>query len=91
MRQVHNVGLYCPYGASVAEHLNHDAHRAAGQSPISIPGSVMDRIDIITSMLVILDDHIDCCFRYLWKGIWCCWGLYCRFQGICWYDLILRP
>ena len=33
MRQVHIVGLYCPYGAGVAEHLDHDAHRAAGQSP----------------------------------------------------------
>lgn len=46
--QVHAVGLYGPRGAGVAEHLDYDAHLAAGQSPDPIPGSVMDRVDIIT-------------------------------------------
>jgi 5-aminolevulinate synthase len=40
--------LYGPRGAGVAEHLDYDMHKAAGQSPDPIPGSVMDRVDIIT-------------------------------------------
>jgi len=47
-RQVHAVGLYGPRGAGVAEHLDYEAHKAAGQSGEAIPGSVMDRVDIIT-------------------------------------------
>lgn len=46
--QVHAVGLYGPRGAGVAEHLDFDAHVAAGDSPHGIQGSVMDRVDIIT-------------------------------------------
>ena len=53
MRQVHAVGLYGPRGAGVAEHLDYDTHLAAGQSPNPIPGSVMDRVDIITGMLIV--------------------------------------
>jgi len=53
MRQAHTVGLYGPHGAGVAEHLDHDPHHAAGQSPNPIPGSVIDHVDIITGMLVV--------------------------------------
>ena len=42
--------MYGPRGAGVAEHLDYDAHKAAGQSVKSIPGTVMDRVDIITGM-----------------------------------------
>lgn len=43
--------MYGPRGAGVAEHLDWDAHVKAGNSPDAIPGSVMDRIDIITGTL----------------------------------------
>jgi len=36
----------------VAEHLDYDAHALAGDSPHPIKGSVMDRVDIITGMLI---------------------------------------
>uniref|UniRef100_D8PKJ2 5-aminolevulinate synthase n=2 Tax=Schizophyllum commune (strain H4-8 / FGSC 9210) TaxID=578458 RepID=D8PKJ2_SCHCM len=49
--EVHAVGLYGPRGAGVAEHLDYDLHKAAGDSPDAIPGTVMDRVDIITGTL----------------------------------------
>ena len=44
--EVHAVGMYGPYGAGVAEHLDYESH-ASGQSK----GTIMDRIDIITGTL----------------------------------------
>ncbi|KAK7060341.1 mitochondrial 5-aminolevulinate synthase [Paramarasmius palmivorus] len=49
--EVHAVGLYGPHGAGVAEHLDYEAQKAAGNSPEPIKGSVMDRVDIITGTL----------------------------------------
>ena len=43
--------MYGPRGAGVAEHLDWDAHVRAGDSPHAIPGSVADRVDIITGTL----------------------------------------
>lgn len=49
--EVHAVGMYGPRGAGVAEHLDWEAHKRAGQSPDAISGTVMDRVDIITGTL----------------------------------------
>jgi len=49
--------LYGPRGAGVAEHLDYDAHKAAGESPEAVKGSVMDRVDIITGMFLFLVFH----------------------------------
>lgn len=43
--------MYGPRGAGVAEHLDWEAQRRAGQRPDTIKGSVMDRVDIITGTL----------------------------------------
>ena len=45
--------MYGPRGAGVAEHLDYDAHQAAGQSSDPIPGTVMDRVDIITGNYIL--------------------------------------
>ena len=80
MCQVHTAGLYGLHGAGVAKHLGHDVHHAAGQSPNPIPSSVMDHIDIVTGMLIVaVSSRMTILIAVL---EWCCWGLYCRLQGI---------
>jgi 5-aminolevulinate synthase len=44
--------MYGPHGAGVAEHLDFEAQKLAGKSSKPIPGSVMDRVDIITGALL---------------------------------------
>jgi 5-aminolevulinate synthase len=43
--------MYGPRGAGVAEHLDFETHKNAGQNPNPIKGTVMDRVDIITGTL----------------------------------------
>jgi 5-aminolevulinate synthase len=59
--------LYGPRGAGVAEHLDYDVHKAAGQSPNPIKGTVMDRVDIITGNLRVLL-YLFLKPTYLFKG-----------------------
>ncbi|KZT12921.1 5-aminolevulinic acid synthase [Laetiporus sulphureus 93-53] len=49
--EVHAVGLYGPHGAGVAEHLDWEAQKRAGNRREPVSGSIMDRIDIITGTL----------------------------------------
>lgn len=55
---MHAVGLYGPRGAGVAEHLDYEAQLAHGENPDPIPGSVMDRIDIITGQYTSHNFHL---------------------------------
>lgn len=65
--QVHAVGLYGPRGAGVAEHLDYDVHKAAGQSADAIPGTVVDRVDIISGK-GFLEMHALICLLVFFAG-----------------------